>query len=184
MFIRVQSTAFPIAVLQECSLDEVNPLLVAWGHRMGPLKRPKKGDPGCHVLLAGGTPLAVTTTSTLIRLGAGAGYREILTRDNTVELSRLCSSGPTFNRVMLRLWRELVFPALGRQYAISYQDADIHNGNTYRFDGWLRLGYSRSGGVDRRSGRRGRNKWIWGWPADALRPFLNESARFVGVGHA
>lgn len=168
----IQPTAFPIALLQECSLHEANALLLAWEHKMGPLNRPKSGDPGCHVLMAGAAPLAVTTTSTLIRLGVGAGYREILTRENTLELSRLCAARPGLNRVMLRLWRELVFPVLGRPYAISYQDADIHNGNTYRFDGWLRLGYSRSGGIDQRSGRRGRNKWIWGWPANELKELL------------
>jgi hypothetical protein len=70
---------------------------------------------------------------------------------------------------MLRMWRELVFPALPQAFAISYQDADLHNGNTYRFDGWLRLRFSRAGGIDRRSGKKGRNKWIWGWPANQLR---------------
>jgi hypothetical protein len=33
-----------------------------------------------------------------------------------------------------------------------------------RFDGWRRVGFSRSG-IDQRSGRRGRNKWIWLWEA-------------------
>ena len=47
-------------------------------------------------------------------------------------------------------------------HAISYQDADLHNGDTYRFDGWKREGYSSSGN-DSRSGRKGRNKWIWVW---------------------
>jgi len=55
-----------------------------------------------------------------------------------------------------------VFPALGYPFAISYQDADLHNGNTYRFDGWKRIGRSKSG-VDTRSGRKGRDKIIWLW---------------------
>ncbi len=53
----------------------------------------------------------------------------------------------------------------------SYQDADMHSGNTYRFDGWTRIGFS-SSGTDIRSGRKGRRKWIWHWgqtvPANAL----------------
>lgn len=64
--------------------------------------------------------------------------------------------------MVLRLWREFVFPAMGYQFAISYQDAALHSGNLYRFDGWTRIGYS-SSGTDARSGRRGRNKFIWQW---------------------
>lgn len=85
-----------------------------------------------------------------------------LTRENTCELSRLCAERPHLCRVALRLWREFVFPQLGYRYVISYQDADMHSGNTYRFDGWKRAGFS-SSGTDTRSGRRGRRKWIWVW---------------------
>lgn len=49
---------------------------------------------------------------------------------------------------------------------MSYQDADLHNGHTYRFDGWERVGYSHSGN-DYRTGRRGRRKWVWLWPRRA-----------------
>lgn len=78
----------------------------------------------------------------------------------TVELSRLCSSSPHLCRVTLRLWREAVFRKLKKPYAISYQDAKLHTGNTYRFDGWRKIGTSRSG-PDTRSGRKGRSKVIW-----------------------
>ncbi len=71
-------------------------------------------------------------------------------------------------RVALRLWREVVFPATCKQWALSYQDADAHTGNTYRFDGWHRVGYSHSG-TDTRSGRTGRNKWLWVWPSPPVR---------------
>jgi antitoxin VapB len=86
-----------------------------------------------------------------------------MTRENTIELSRLCAARAGLCRVALRLWREFVFPTLGYQYAVSYQDADLHNGNTYRFDGWERVGYSHSG-TDTRSGRSGRDKYAWAWP--------------------
>ena len=88
----------------------------------------------------------------------------MLVRDNTIELARLCATRSGLCRVALRLWREFVFPTLGYQVAVSYQDADLHNGSTYRFDGWRRVGFSRGGSVDQRTGRVGRNKWIWVWP--------------------
>src|SRR4051812_46788884 len=61
------ASLFPIAVLQECSVGEANQLLVCWRHKMGALARPKYGDLA-HVLLHEGNAVAVTTTSTLIRL--------------------------------------------------------------------------------------------------------------------
>ena len=114
----------------------------------------------CHALYHEAVPVAVTMASNLIMPGV-TGCPE-LTRKNTIELSRLCASRPGLCRVMLRLWREFVFPALGYDYALSYQDADLHTGNTYRFDGWRRVAYSHSG-TDTRSGRPGRDKWIWVW---------------------
>ena len=96
-----------------------------------------------------------------------------MNRDNTIELSRLCASRGGLCRVALRLWREFVFPAMGYEFAVSYQDADLHNGNTYRFDGWERVGRARSG-TDTRSGRPGRDKWVWVWPgmpnAESIHP--------------
>jgi antitoxin VapB len=153
---------FPLVTFEEVSLPRANDLLVLWGHKMGPLLRGKQR--GKHFALChDGQPVAVAMTSTLIREHVGGGLSH-LDRSNTCELSRLCAERPGLCRVALRLWREFVFPALGYQYAISYQDADLHNGNTYRFDGWRRVGFSRSGN-DQRSGRRGRNKWIWLWEA-------------------
>ena len=35
---------------------------------------------------------------------------------------------PGLCRVVLRLWRELVFPFTGYEYAISYQDEQLHTG--------------------------------------------------------
>lgn len=150
----------PIAALVPLSLNQANELLIAWEHKMGALNR-GNGYARCHALLHDGEPVALATTSTLIR-EAVAGVPG-LDRSNAIELSRLCACRPNLNRVMLRLWREFVFPTLGFRYAVSYQDADLHTGNTYRFDGWKRAAYSHSG-TDQRSGRVGRDKWVWIWP--------------------
>lgn len=90
-----------------------------------------------------------------------------MTRSNTIELSRLCADRKGLCRVALRLWEQFVFPGLRAQVAISYQDADLHNGNTYRFSGWERVGFCRAGGADPRSGRPGRDRVVWAWPPGA-----------------
>lgn len=150
----------PVVTFEEISIDTANACLVHWGHQMGPLERGNKA--GIHyALIHDGRPVAVAMMSTLIREVVGGGL-DYMTRANACELSRLCAARPGLCRVALRLWREFVFPNLGYRFAISYQDADLHSGNTYRFDGWQRMGFSRSG-TDTRSGRRGRRKWIWVW---------------------
>ena len=94
-----------------------------------------------------------------------AGFRW----DETIELSRLCAARSDLTRVALRLWRSFVFPSIcsasGHGWAVSYQDAAIHTGNLYRFDGWVIVGRSHSG-TDGRTARRGRRKVIWGWCDD------------------
>ena len=150
----------PAVTFEQITRTQANELLVAWEHRMGPLERGNSA--GVHYALTHeGRPVAVAMASTLIRECVGGGNRH-LTRENCIELARLCAARPGLCRVALRLWREFVSPNPGCTAAISYQDADLHNGNTYRFDGWSRVGYSRSG-TDARSGRRGRNKWVWAW---------------------
>lgn len=128
---------------------------------MGPCERPKTKE-WCHGLFAGRELVAVTITTTLANSTIGGGHGLPLGRDNTLELARLAAARSGLCRVALRLWREFAFPQLGMPNAISYQDADLHNGNTYRFDGWRRIGRSRSG-TDQRSGRVGRDKWVWLW---------------------
>jgi antitoxin VapB len=156
---------FPLATFDEIPLSEANVLLVRWGHKMGALERGNSAALHCHALIVHGDPVGLACTSSLIRerVGGGLGH---LTRSNTVELSRLCAAEPWACRVVLRMWREIVFPALGYAAAISYQDAHLHSGNIYRFDGWRRAGYSHSGN-DSRTGRRGRDKYIWVWPVEA-----------------
>lgn len=150
---------FPDVAFRSIDRDTLNQCLVVWGHRMGPVRRPTGG--WSHALLVDGEPMAVAATDMLIRPRvAGLGRHE------AIELSRLCAARPDLSRVILRLWRAFVFPTLcqecGFVWALSYQDAAIHSGNLYRFDGWLRLATSRSG-TDLRTGRKGRRKVIWGW---------------------
>jgi hypothetical protein len=158
----VKSANFaPLCSFEAVELAQANACLTAWGHRMGPLARGRQGA-WCHALFHEGRPVAVTTASYLIAGNAGGGLSH-LTRENTVELSRLCAERTNLCRVALRMWREFVFPALGFRFALSYQDADLHNGNTYRFDGWRRHDTLLHSGRDTRSGRPGRNKYAWIW---------------------
>jgi antitoxin VapB len=154
---------FPLITFDEIGLDEANRCLNEWGHKMGVLHRGNQGAI-CHGLAHLGEVVAVTCASNLISPHVGGGC-DWLKRENTVELSRLCASKPGLCRVALRLWREYVFTALPYEYAMSYQDADLHSGNTYRFDGWKKVGGMAKSGKDTRSGREGRNKIVWQWPA-------------------
>lgn len=150
----------PIAHVEAIEMSTCNAALTRWGHQMGPCNRPN-GFLWGHGLFEHGELVAVTVSSALINETCAG-----LSRVEAFELARLCASRPHLCRVMLRLWREFVFPPLcrvhGWQWAISYQDQGLHTGNTYRFDGWVQLGQSHSG-TDTRSGRKGRNKTIWGW---------------------
>ena len=155
---------FPIATFDRIELVEANALLTRWGHRMGAMERPSYSDTPHFALFHGREPVAVAMASTLVRDHVGGGL-DHLRRDNAIELSRLCAQRAGLCRIALRLWREFVLPQLA-PVAISYQDADLHNGNTYRFDGWARAGFS-SSGTDQRTGRKGRRKWIWVYPPSA-----------------
>lgn len=154
----------PLASFRRVELAFANGLLEEWGHLMGPNRRPQFRATQAHVLFHGEHPQAVTTTDALIapRVG-GARW---LTRDNCIELSRLCAVRKDLCRVALRLWREYVFPLQGKEWAMSYQDMDAHTGNTYRFDGWtcVAVKQGQRKGVDTRSGRPNRIKKVWVWP--------------------
>lgn len=155
----MSEAGFAPVIFEPITRDELNAHLVLWGHRMGEVRRPTRG--WSHGLRYKGRLLAVVSADTLIRERVGG-----LTRFDAIELSRLCAARSDLCRVALRLWRSFVFPAIaaarGCRWAISYQDAALHSGNLYRFDGWVPLGRSRSG-TDSRSGRPGRRKVIWGW---------------------
>lgn len=148
----------PLISFDSIGREELNWCLEKWGHRMGAMNRPTPGL--AHGLRHNGRLVAVTSTDHLM-----AAAVKGLSRSDAIELSRVCAERPDLCRVAVRLWREFVFPAMGRAWAISYQDAVIHGGNLYRFDGWVRLGFSRSG-KDTRSGRPGRAKYVWAWNAD------------------
>lgn len=166
---RVDLSFAPIAQLQTIRQDEANACLVAWDHRMGAITRPAEFGLWCHALIHQERPIAVTVTSTLIRTHVGGGLGH-LKRETTVELARLCAVRRDLNRAMLRLWRELILPALPYPNAISYQDAVVHSGDVYRFDGWARSPRRSRSGTDGRTGAIGRDKWIWVYPPSALSP--------------
>lgn len=157
---RRDPTLLPPAVSFEAiQLEQLNAALVEWRHRMGPLNRPYKVGP-FHGLFHEDRLVGVAAAASLVR-DRVAGF----SRAEAVELARVCAARRDLCRVVLRLWREFVFPALGHPWAVSYQDAVLHSGNLYRFDGWVPVGASRSGS-DPRGNRRGRSKVIWGWHAD------------------
>lgn len=158
---------FPFVSFDPVPLEVANDYLDRWAHKMGPINRPMN-DSSAYALMHEGRPVAVTVHSGLIREQCGGGLGH-LTRSDTIELSRLCADRPHLCRVALRLWREFVFTGLGASAAISYQDAELHNGATYRFDGWARSPEKSRSGSDLRSKRgKGRTKWIWVWPPEAL----------------
>ncbi len=162
MIIRDQTSMLPPAVaFDPIDVREMNTCLVAWGHKMGPLNRPA-GVQHAYGLIVGGSIVGVVGTSDLAAERV-SGFN----RQQAIELSRVCAERPDICRILVRLWREFVFPHFSQPWAVSYQDAALHSGDLYRFDGWIRLSRSHSG-ADTRSGREGRDKWIWGWRADPI----------------
>ncbi|HEX8867340.1 MAG TPA: hypothetical protein VF821_16905 [Lentzea sp.] len=125
----------PMAGLYPCDLDDANALLVAWGHKLGPVDRPFRSE--AFTLELDGQPIAVAVSASAVGSPV-AGY----TRGQVVELARLGSREPWVTRVMLRLWREVCaprwecWPVLA---AISYSKNAMHRGDIYRFDGWEKI---------------------------------------------
>ena len=158
----------PLVSFDTITADELDACLVAWGHKMGPLNRPPAYGFGAHGLVHDGVLVGVCSWSALVRENC-AGM-DFLPRETTTELSRVCASRRDLCRVMVRLWREFVFPGVQRarrhEWAVSYQDAHLHSGDLYRNDGWAKIGRFRSGGMDPRTGRKGRDGFVWGWHAD------------------
>jgi len=150
----------PLLTFDALTMPEANSLLDAWGHNMGPMNRPM-GRQDAHALITHEGPVAVVCTADLV--AATVGGAPYLNRENAIELARVCACARDWNRVAVRLWRNVIFPLTGAEYAVSYQDAALHSGDLYRFDGWAKVGFSHSG-TDRRTGRKGRDKWIWVWP--------------------
>ncbi|MGF7178387.1 hypothetical protein [Azospirillum doebereinerae] len=157
----------PVVGFDPIHIDDLNRCLVAWGHKMGPWTRPDFGDQWLFGIRHDGRLVAVTASCALMTPRCAAG----LTRADAFELGRVCAVAPDWCRVAVRLWRLAVYPAIcsarGYQWGISYQDALRHSGDLYRHDGWRRIAFARGGGsTDQRTGRKGFDKWIWGWHPD------------------
>ncbi|WP_434619258.1 hypothetical protein [Azospirillum sp. B2RO_4] len=163
------SFAPPLVSFDPIDLGDLNQCLTDWGHKMGPWLRPSYGDDWFFGMRHNGQLVAVTASCALMTPRCAAG----LSRTEAFELGRVCAAAPDWCRAILRLWRMTVYPALcatrGYQWAISYQDAVLHRGDLYRHDGWVRLAFSRgASSTDPRTGRKGRDKWVWGWHPDPL----------------
>ncbi|MER2267173.1 hypothetical protein [Methylobacterium oxalidis] len=155
----------PIQHIDGIDRAELNRLLVRWGHRMGPYTRPGYAIEAHYAMFERGEPVAVAAAGETVREVIGqTGIR----RERGVEFARLCAARRDLCRPMLRLWREMIFPAIGavhgRDLAVSYQDEALHSGDLYRFDGWVLLGRGGGGGPDSRTGLAGRRMKIWAWP--------------------
>ncbi|TIN84339.1 hypothetical protein [Mesorhizobium sp.] len=150
----------PILHVEPIERDTLNRCLVDWQHKMGAWTRPKFKE-WLTALFHNGRPVAVMVATTLIRKRCAG-----LSREDAIELGRVCAVRPHINRAALRLWREFIFPDICASYGckavISYQDAVLHSGDLYRFDGWTRIDTSRSG-TDQRTGAKGRSKVIWAY---------------------
>ncbi|WP_244602990.1 hypothetical protein [Mesorhizobium delmotii] len=67
--------------------DMLNQCLVAWGHKMGPVRRPTGG--WSRAVLVDGEPVAVAATDTLIRPRVAG-----LSRHEAIELCGYAQPGP------------------------------------------------------------------------------------------
>lgn len=143
---------------------------------MGAYTRPKYAIEAHHALFERGEPVAVTAAGETVREVVG---QTRIGRTRCVELVRLCAARPGLCRPMLRLWREMLFPAIAaaheRELAVSYQDEALHSGDLYRFDGWSLIGRGGGGGLDSRTGRSGRRMKIWAWPPAIARTAAGSS---------
>jgi hypothetical protein len=166
----------PMAGLYPTSVTEANELLVRWGHRLGPVRRPFRQE--AYVLTVDGRPVAVATSGSIVN-GPVAGYQ----RDEVVELTRLAACEPWATRVMLRLWRELCAPRWACwpvKAAVSYSHNAMHRGDIYRFDGWTKIREDAGSNGGRTWSRERRQsdavygrKTLWLWRYEAVRGRLD-----------
>lgn len=157
----------PVSGLYPVEPHEVNALLVAWGHKLGPCWRPFRQEG--FVLEVDGSPVAAAMSASIVN-GPVAGYE----REEVVELARCAAANSWANRVMLRMWRELCAPrwkCWPVKAAISYSHNGMHTGDMYRFDGWEKVrddaGGSRGGGTWTKKRAEGdalngkKSLWVW-----------------------
>lgn len=166
-------TDAPVCGLYRITLPDANALLIRWGHRLGPLRRPVVSK--AYALLVGQRPVCVAISSTPCSATV-AGFA----RTEAVELARQCAdpAEPWANRVMLRLWRETCAQRYLRRpirAAVSYSKNGMHRGDLYRFDGWEKVaedaGSSGGGTYSRKRSRDdavmgAKTLWVWRY-ADA-----------------
>jgi hypothetical protein len=139
-----------IAGVVPISKDQANELLVKWDHKLGPCNRPFRTE--SFALEIHGEPVAVAMSCSIVH-GPVAGYKT----QQVVELARLCSANRTMNRVMLRIWREVLAPAYEcwkPLAVVSYSHNALHAGSLYRADGWRKV--KDDCGTDGKGGNWGR----------------------------
>jgi hypothetical protein len=131
----------PVVAADEITVDEANALMVAWAHPLGACERPF--EQRAHALAIDGEVVAATIGASTVSATCGGQARGEL-----VELARIVRH-PDYAwvlRVMLRLWRAVLirdwqsWPVLA---AVSYAMPGTP-GDIYRFDGWERVGATRS----------------------------------------
>ena len=168
----LQSRLFdaPLAGLYPLDASEVNRLLSAWGHKLGPVERPFRQE-GWALEVAGRIVAVAMSGSTVS--DTVAGYRRI----DVVELTRLCATpGNTWaNRVILRLWREvcaLAWDCWAPKAAVSYSHNAMHKGHIYRADGWelvtdkagFTSGSNYGRGTEAYASTGKKTLWLWRYP--------------------
>jgi len=162
----------PMAGLYPIPTEQANDLLIRWEHKLGPCRRPFRTE--SFALEVSGELVAVAMSCSIVH-GPVAGYKT----QEVVELARLCASNKHWNRVMIRLWREVCAPGYEcwrPRAAVSYSHNALHGGEIYRTDGWKKVSSAAgSTGKGGNWGRRGRgyaneaihglkSLWIWEYP--------------------
>lgn len=164
----------PVAGFFETEPDAVNALIAAWGHYLGPARRPF-GMQAWRLDIGGQTVSVALSASTVSSTVAS------FQRGQVVELARLCTRPgyPWATRVMLRLWREVGAPAWPywpAEAAVAYSGNNRHPGHIYRLDGWTRVtdragapsGPNATWSKQRPEGHAARGAktlWLWEYPA-------------------
>ena len=159
----------PLCGLELITVADANDLLLAWGHRLGPIHRPFTQQ--AFALEVDGQPVSVAVSASVVSATVG-GFQ----RTEVVECARLCSDPEQAwaSRIMLRLWREVCgprWPDWEPKAAISYSQNAHHRGDLYRLDGWLKVsrdaGSSGGGAWSRKryaSDAVYGKKTLWIWP--------------------
>lgn len=184
--------ATPFVGLSPVPIGEANALLDAWGHYLGPTRRPF-GQQGWVLTVEGVGPVSVAVSASIVSATVSTYRRneagdlevdETFRRGEVVELARLCSAPDAgwATRPMLRLWREVCAPAWRYwpvRAAVAYSANARHPGDVYRFDGWTRVradcGSSGGGAWSRKryatDAAHGRKTlWIWTYRPREVRP--------------